>query len=344
MTRGPFAGWFYDGHTADSLRVDLLIQSGDMLVLAPDGSLVLRTPVADVQLSEPFRNSPRLVNFRGGESLQIDDAREVTRALGLAGRPPPLVARLQGSWPLTLVATILVVALFVFAYVRGVPAVAHWAANALPPAVEQRMGTSLLELLDNRQLRPSKLPEAKQTRIAKRFGEMAATVAPNAVYRLEFRTAKQTENRINAFALPGGIIVLLDGLVNAAANDDQVIAVLGHELGHVVHRHSMQRLVQAVGLGGLAGLAWGDFSGVAANVPLLLGIFRYSRADERTADEFGVRMLREGGLTAQPLLEFFELLESKHGKRAAEIPDFLSTHPSTAERIEWLRSQLDATR
>ena len=339
MTSAPFAGQFYDGRTAEARAVDLTIEDDQLVLVDASGSLVLRAAVASVGLSEPFRKAPRMVNFSGGETLQVNDAPEVTQALGAAGRPPPLVARLQASWPLSAVASLLVVALLIYAYMVGLPAGARWAAPSIPQQVQQRMGEALLELIDQRSLQSSKLPEARRSAIAGRFSAMAQAAAPDSPYRLEFRTARQQEDKINAFALPGGIIVLLDGLVDAADNDDQVIGVLGHELGHVVHHHSMQRLLQVVGLGALTGLAWGDFSGVAANVPLVLGIFRYSRADERAADEFAVRLLRSGGLTAQPLIEFFEIIQAKHGKYMAEVPDFLSSHPAAADRIEWLRSQ-----
>ena len=331
----------YDGRTAEAVPIDLTLDADTLRVVGSSGAPVLHAPVSSVQLSEPFKNAPRMLTFPGGETVQVDDAFGLTRALGLAGRPPPLVARLQASWLLSSIATFLVVGLLILAYIYGVPAAAHWAAHQVPPEVESRMGTALLELIDRRSLRPSKLSEARRSAISQRFAQMALKAAPDAAYRLEFRTARDDDDAINAFALPGGVIVLLDGLVDAAESDDQVLGVLGHELGHVVHRHSMQRVMQAVGLGALAGLAWGDFSGVAANVPLVLGIFRYSRADERAADEFAVRLLRGGGLTAQPLLEFFEIIESKYGKYTAEIPDFLSSHPSTPERIEWLRSQLE---
>ena len=339
MTSGPFAGQFYDGRTAQARAVDLMIEDDQLVLIDASGAQVLRAPVSSVGLSEPFSSAPRMVNFFGGETLQVDNALEVTQALGAAGHAPPLVARLQASWPLSAVASLLVVALLIYAYMAGLPAAARWAAPLIPQQVQQRMGEALLELIDQRSLRPTKLPEARRSAIAGRFSTMAQAVAPDSPYRLEFRTAKDREDKINAFALPGGIIVLLDGLVDAAENDDQVIGVLGHELGHVAYHHSMQRLLQAVGLGALTGLAWGDFSGVAANVPWVLGIFRYSRADERAADEFAVRLLRSGGLSAQPLIEFFEIIQAKYGKYTADVPDFLSSHPATADRIEWLRSQ-----
>jgi predicted Zn-dependent protease len=158
-------------------------------------------------------------------------------------------------------------------------------------------------------------------------------------YRLEFRRAGT--GAVNALALPGGTIVLLDGLVDFAGDGDAVLGVLGHELGHVVHKHSARQIVTSLGVGTVASLLWGDFSGVAASVPVVLGMLRYSRSAEREADEFAITLLRTQAASVRSLVEFFErlgALESPFGDD--KIPDFLSTHPATEERLERLRREI----
>jgi predicted Zn-dependent protease len=156
---------------------------------------------------------------------------------------------------------------------------------------------------------------------------------------VEFRSVRSGTG-INAFALPGGTIMVLDGLVAASGSDDQVLAVLAHELGHVALRHPIRRATQGVGLGLMAGLLWGDISSVAANVPAVVGLLNYSRDEEREADAFAVKVLTENGLDAQPLIDMFETFERIHGGRAAAMPGFLSSHPSTPDRIEQLQKTL----
>ena len=172
-----------------------------------------------------------------------------------------------------------------------------------------------------------------------RFSRAAAVTAPGVPYRLEFRTAGK--HGVNAMALPGGIIILLDGLVEFTGDEDNVLAVLGHELGHVVHKHSTRQVLQSVGVGALASLLWGDFSGVAASVPVALGVLRYSREFEREADEFAVAFLRTQDLSARPLYQFFTQLHALESRRGvADIPNFVFTHPSTEERLERLRREI----
>jgi predicted Zn-dependent protease len=156
--------------------------------------------------------------------------------------------------------------------------------------------------------------------------------------RVEFR-----RGQVNAFALPGGVIVLFDELVELAESDERLLGVLGHELGHVVHRHSTRQLFQALGTGALAGLIWGDFSAVVANAPVVLGVMRYGRAFEQEADAYSLEFLRANGLSPRPLYEFMTRVQSVDEKdRSNDIPDFLSTHPHPAERIEWLRRETEA--
>ena len=80
--------------------------------------------------------------------------------------------------------------------------------------------------------------------------------------------------------------LVLDGLVRFAGDEDAVLGVLGHELGHVAQKHSVRQVLQSVGVGAVASLLWGDFSGVAASVPIVAGMLGYSREFEREADEF----------------------------------------------------------
>jgi predicted Zn-dependent protease len=91
----------------------------------------------------------------------------------------------------------------------------------------------------------------------------------------------------------------------------------------------------------LASLLWGDFSGVAASVPVVLGLLHHSRAAEREADEIAIRLLQTQGISVEPLVRFFEEimdLESEAG--TDKIPSFLQSHPATEERLERLNREV----
>lgn len=143
-------------------------------------------------------------------------------------------------------------------------------------------------------------------------------------------------------ALPGGIIVLLDGLVDFAIEEDAVLGVLGHELGHVVHKHAARQILQSVGVGAAAGLLWGDFAGSATSAPIALALLRYSREFEREADDFAIEFVRNQHLSAVSVYSFFRRVRDRERARVGSIPEFLSSHPSTEERVERFRREMES--
>jgi len=143
---------------------------------------------------------------------------------------------------------------------------------------------------------------------------------------------------VNAFVTPGGRIYVYTGLLLAAENEAEVIGVLGHELGHVVARHSARQIVAAKGLETVAQMALGkDASDVAEVAAGLLGkgaIMAYGRDMELEADTYGAKYSNTAGYDARGLATFFEKLKAK-----GEVPElltFMSTHPSNNERISKL--------
>jgi Zn-dependent protease with chaperone function len=135
----------------------------------------------------------------------------------------------------------------------------------------------------------------------------------------------------NAFALPGGAIVVTDELVELAEAEDEITAVLAHELGHIAHRHALRSLLQNVGVGVLIAGALGDFTSVSAasgSLLVLLTERHYSRSFEREADAEGVERLDRAGIPREHLARMLERLAASHG---GDDPwtSYLSTHPAT---------------
>lgn len=334
---GNWAATHFDGRSAAG-DVVLVHIDGDTLVIVSRSTLE-RVPLAQVAVAEAFERAPRMLGLPGGETLEVPDpGRSLPAALAAAGKPPSWVVRMQRAWAAAIIALALLLAAGIWTYLEGLPIAARHVAEALPAGFDHRVGENLLELLDANSFEASRLEPERRARIIERFRQAAAVAAPGVEVRVEFRAGE-----VNAFALPGGIIVVFDELVELAGDDERVLGVLGHELGHVVHRHSTRQLLQALGVAALAGVVWGDFSSVAANVPLVLGVMRYGRAFEIEADDFALAFLSVNGLSPRPLYEFFLRAQGLEGKRRVdEIPDFLSTHPDSASRIERMRREVEA--
>jgi beta-barrel assembly-enhancing protease len=137
---------------------------------------------------------------------------------------------------------------------------------------------------------------------------------------------------VNAYAAPGGLVVVHTGLLAKAASADQLAGVLGHEIVHVTRRHSMRQIIYELGLStavrwllGIPDSAADTVAGAAVN----LGGLKFSRDQETDADAGGVDLLQKARLPAQGLHSFFKMLADNQ----TSVPAILSTHPADADRL-----------
>lgn len=328
----------FDGRSAAAAAVRVTIDGGRLRVVEPEGAPLLELPLDDLAISDAFASAPRQVSLPGGAILEVTDGAALTAALAAAGRRPGLVDRLQQRWLAATISLVATVVALAAGYAYGLPAAVRAIAVRLPEGAEERLGEGVLEVLDGGFLQPSELAEEERARVERRIAEAARLGAPGVRYRLLFRRMGRGPD-VNAFAIPGGTVVLLDGLVERTGGDERLVAVVGHELGHLARRHSTQALLEAAGVGAATSLLWGDFSGQAATVPAVLAMTRYSRDAEREADEDAVRFLRDAGLGAAPMLEALCLLSEVEDEVGARgVPAVLSTHPDVGERLARVRA------
>lgn len=167
--------------------------------------------------------------------------------------------------------------------------------------------------------------------------------------QLEYHFAVLDTPVVNAFALPGGYIYVTRGILAMMNSEAELAAVLGHELGHVNARHSVKRLSQMmlVELGLIAGGALSEtfakISG-AASIGIQLLFLKYSRDDERQADQLGIEYARKGNYNPAEMVNFFSSLQSLGDLSGGHgLPGFLSTHPLENERIQNTKSKLMAS-
>jgi predicted Zn-dependent protease len=157
-------------------------------------------------------------------------------------------------------------------------------------------------------------------------------------------------NTINAFALPGGQVFITEGLLSKLSTEGQLAGVLGHEIGHVVARHSAEQMAKAQltqGLTGAAVLATYDpnnpstqrTAAVAAMIGQLVSM-KFSRSDELEADRLGVKLEGEAGYDPRAMVEVMKVLEAEAG--GSRQPEFFSTHPNPENRIPRIEEAIRA--
>lgn len=151
------------------------------------------------------------------------------------------------------------------------------------------------------------------------------------------------DHSINAFALPGGKVVIQSGLIENAKSWEEVLGVLSHELAHVTRRHHVRGIIDNLGLYVILSTMVGDVSAIAgtfANMGGQLASLANSRDFETEADETGWEYLLKAKVNPKGMISFFETLDKKYGTEMDGYLSFMSTHPDTKERIKNLKEKL----
>jgi predicted Zn-dependent protease len=177
-------------------------------------------------------------------------------------------------------------------------------------------------------------------------GRQLAARAGGPKYPYGFSVANYRD--LNAFALPGGPIWVNRGVLQAARTEAQVAGVLAHEIAHVARRHAASQISKGMianGLLGLLGAVLGNAGGARTaqtGAQVIAGgyMMKFSRDDEREADRVGAEILRRAGWDPRGMLEFLQILQDQRGRDPGSVAVFLSSHPSPAERVRQLRTQL----
>jgi Zn-dependent protease with chaperone function len=368
---GPrLAAAYFVGRSARALPVTLLVQ-GDTMHLAGEG-INLQVPVRQVQWPERQRHGERQAHLPEGGLLSSPDSAAWDAWFAASRvRADSLTVRWMQSWRAALGALVLTVVVLAAGYDWGLPVAARHVAAWLPERVHQQIGDAAMDSFRHEWLLPSKLTPERQAALRAQFEQAVrrtpAFAAAPPTWTLHFHATPKHGMGANAFALPGGHIVVTDDLV-ALLDDrpDVLIGVLGHELGHVQHQHGMRSVVQVGALSAVAALVFGDISTLLTSAPVLLGHAAYSRDFEREADRSAARLMRANGWDPAAFGLLFERLRDEHARRGKEkgkgkdgkdgkdgknkdqgrdedegfdLPIGLSTHPPDAERVRRMREE-----
>jgi beta-barrel assembly-enhancing protease len=210
-----------------------------------------------------------------------------------------------------------------------IPSLAEQAAMVVPYSWEQNLGNTLAESIIGTRELPK---ESKQlTHFYKSLGY-------NTKYPVTFHVVENSQ--VNAFALPGGIIIVHTAILQRLSTPEQLAALLGHELGHVQERHTMRGLMRSVALYSVVSMAIGDMSGLAALLienGQMLDRMQYSRALEASADTYATRQMREQHLDLKGIVELFEVLK-KAEVGNSNFP-LLRSHPLTSNRLAYAKKE-----
>ncbi|MBW2317041.1 MAG: M48 family metallopeptidase, partial [Deltaproteobacteria bacterium] len=326
------AGLLHDGCTSRTLDATLRVYDDGTARLTAGGA-EQNLVFADLAIPQRLGNTTRRVGLPDGGQFETRDNDRIDSILDIHGSERHgWLHRLESRWGIVVLAAATAILAGGLFAVKGIPALARTAAFATSAETNALLARGTLELLDQ-SFEPSELPEPRKQALRAAFDGIVVDASEGYAFELLFRTGGLVG--ANAFALPSGTVIVTDELVELAERDEEIVAVLAHEVGHVVHRHGLRQAIQdsllAVGIV----LVVGDLSaasGLVAALPTALAEASFSRDFEREADEHALAWLEFHGIDPVHLVHLLQRMEAEQGG-GFDI-SFLSTHPATDERIE----------
>ena len=210
------------------------------------------------------------------------------------------------------------------------PRISGWLVDQIPVAAEEKLGKLALAQL---RMEGEFITSGPAQQAVQRIGDQ---LTQGSAYHYQWLVKR--DKSVNAFAVPGGIVVVHTGLLEKTSDPDELAAVLAHEVQHVERRHSLKQMASSLGLAALLTVTVGDVSGAAAAIAHQLGSNYFSRDKEEEADRLGFQALVRARIEPDGMVAFFQKLKPPADSLA--MPEWISSHPATSERIAKIEAMI----
>lgn len=330
----PAVGKYFDGQSARQLAVGVTLQmrhNTSVLVIQPTEGAEIVWPLAELREVREQARSEGIVLSLGQDGIARLILLEATAAQIVRDNAPDLGKvvvrkskwRQLGIWSGGAVASVLLI-MFVI-----LPALSNQLATMIPREREVAIGEVSMTQI-HRFLGGSAENDltCESPEGLKALEKMTARIVGDTEIPYDLKVQVFDHEMINAFAVPGGQVVLFKGLLDAARSPEEVAGVLGHEVGHVVNRDPMRLTLRSAGSVGILGMVFGDFAGgfMALALTEKLISAQYSQGAETGADEVAHRLMAEAQLPAASFAMFFRTLKEEHGGQPGFM-SHLASHP-----------------
>ncbi|NTS75821.1 M48 family metallopeptidase [Catenovulum sp. SM1970] len=339
-----FNAHFSDGSSAQLLPVS--VQQIDQTIHFIIADNAHYFSLEQCELSPRIGSTPQYIDLPNGARLVSEDFDALA---AIFTKQSPFIDKLshflESKW-LYLLASLAVTCITAWWLVNSaIPAMADSIAKQLPSQILAQVSDQSLDLLAEHYLSDSELSLTKRGTIASYFEHYISQLDTPYDYQLHFY--KGNDLQANAFALPNGHIVITDELVELLVDDERIMSVLLHEVGHVEQRHGLRNVLQQLGIFILFGMFLndlGDVSGVFSGIPMAVLQLDYSRQFEYQADRFAIEQIHQADSVIQAssddFIKSFELM-SEYYQDSGDVPEFLSTHPLTENRINQIELMVE---
>lgn len=327
-----------------------LFQEGEKRYrLQVDGAVDLEGEIHTLKIPQRLGNTERKITVGNGSLFVTSDNDAIDKILKEKSKRHTLVHTLETHLHWVLVSIVLTVIIAFGFFKWGIPWSAKKIAHALPYETNRLISGETMTFLNKHLFSESNLSMEKQQEIREHFRKKLAPVSRDKeiVYTLHF---KKWGDIPNALALPSGDIILTDRFVELAESQDQIDAVLLHEMGHVVHRHGLEMVIESTFISVAVMLIVGDSSALA-DLGVGMGSFlvtsSYTRGHETEADIYAFDQMLQLGIDPKAFTHIMEKItkyeedlnktkdpqETKHEEEESWL-DYFSSHPATAKRTE----------
>lgn len=314
---------------------------GDLWQLrTPEGEELITSGRAAIELAAPLGRTPRKITFPDGTLFETEDHDGMGRLDG--DNTGAALHRMEAFHPRLVAFIVAGIAAAWVIWRYGLDILVAVAVWMTPPVLVEQIDQGTLTAIDRTMAQPTKLDAETQARITDIFAQLVATLPEgdqDRGFTLYFRDTPRIGP--NAFAMPGGTVVMTDQFVKQFGEDDIVAGVLGHELGHVVEDHGLSQFYRALSIFVLVAFIAGDTGPIIEDIVLegnLILSLSFSRAAEAAADRFGVALSHEAGFDPAGLAEFFE----KMSRNFQGESSWMSTHPSPIDRVQAINELIKA--
>ena len=316
--------------------------AGGLTLAEEGGGVIASAYIDDVQIESRLGSAPRRITFPDGALFETDDHHGLATITGKT--PNSGLHRWEGFHPrlVAVIAVCLAGAWFLWRF--GLDVLVAAAIWLTPQPIVTAIDTGTLYAMDKTIAAPSQLSYDDKKRALAIFSQLVEQMGDDARKQANFTLNFRQVDGMgpNAFALPGGTVVMTDALVSMFPSADVQAGVLGHELGHVVEQHGLRQMYRSAGIYLLIAVLAGDTGPILEDLLLegnLILSLAYSRQHEASADAYGVALSRNAGFDPTGLATFFEYLDETMGDSG---PAWMSTHPSSAERVQKLKQLSNA--
>lgn len=235
------------------------------------------------------------------------------------------ISHMERHW-LWIGTSVVIMCVLMFGVLKfGIPIASHHIAQNLPADTLMTAGNQAEDYVMTI-TKPSTLPQSRQDEIVSLYDKLNGNPKAKIIIRDGDKIGA------NALAIPNNTIIITDDLIKLTDDDNQILAVLAHEQGHLVHRHSLEQAISSLGVGVLVVVITGDASDVLLALPTLLTSANYSQKAEMEADQFAIDELKRLNVSPIHLANFFKKMQQEHGDDGHW--SLLATHPDTNQRIE----------